>query len=49
MKHQILKVKTVIMLVVLTMGVLALSSCGRRSGCPGLISKTHPVEQTVRS
>lgn len=49
MKHQILKVKTIIMLVVLTAGMLALSSCGRRSGCPGMISKTTPVEKTVRS
>ncbi len=49
MKHQILKVKTIILLVVLTVGVLALSSCGRRSGCPGMISKTQPVENTVRS
>ena len=49
MKHQILKVKAIIMLVVLTVGMLALSSCGRRSGCPGMISKAPPIEKTVSS
>lgn len=49
MKHQILKVKTILMLVVLTVGMLALSSCGRRSGCPGMISKAPPIEKTVHS
>lgn len=49
MKHQILKVKTIILILVLTVGVLALSSCGRRSGCPGMISKTQPIEKVVQS
>jgi len=49
MKAQILKARTTVFLIVLSVFVLALSSCGRRSGCPGLITKSHPTQKEVRA
>ncbi len=49
MKTPNVRSRTAITLVVLAAFAIALSSCSRGFGCPGLITKVQPAHQEVRS